>query len=60
MNINYLFWINILLCISGNKQNVILYFFNFCCMNQVLDLPSVAINDATLAIVKHNMTVWEF
>ena len=55
MNINYFFWINI----SGNKQDVLWNFFDFCCVSQVLDLPPVA-NDAVLAIVKRSSHVWEF
>ena len=58
MNINYLFFIYILPCISWNKQNVLLNLFDFCYMNQVLDLPPVA-NNVTLA-VKLNRHVWEF
>ena len=59
MNINYLLWMNVLIRISGNKQNVLLRFLDFCCMSQVLDLPPVA-NDATMAVVKPNNHAWEF
>ena len=41
------------------KYNVLLHFFDFCFMKQVLDLSPVA-NDGTLAFVKPTSHVWEF